>query len=272
MGGWSLASTTVRGESTGVDRPAYFFGAMDHGMVIVRHRFLWFRPSYEAIGLDRTGRLLGVAPIVVPEAFVATYPFRRLIMAPVRFGEEWAGRIFVFEPRRNVPLIELAEFLQTLIRQVGPAVFSVHLQNQLQAKAGALERARVARELHDGVIQSLISVEMQLEVMRGQDPVRTTPAADDLLRLQHVVRNEVLNLRDLMQQMRPAEFDPRSCSITRDMAMSGEIPAWPRDSSRTCEVARTVTCFELVRIVQKRYEHPQTQRREPRGRPVRRRA
>ena len=31
-----------------------------------------------------------------------------------------------------------------------------------------MERARVARELHDGVIQSLIGVEMRLEALRNQ--------------------------------------------------------------------------------------------------------
>jgi len=69
--------------------------------------------------------------------------------------------------------------------------------------AAALERARVARELHDGVIQSLIGVEMQLEVLRGQDGLRNTPSGAELLRVQNMVREEVLNLRDLMQQMRP---------------------------------------------------------------------
>ena len=253
LGGWSLASTTVRGEPAVADRPAYFFGD-DSTMAVVRHRWLWGRPLYEAWGLDEAGRLVSHSEVPVPDAFVAEYPFRRMVVAPVAFGGEWSGRVFIFEPRRNVPLIELAEFLQTLIRQVSPAVFSVYLQNQLQIKAGALERARVARELHDGVIQSLIGVEMQIEVLRGQDPVRSMPLAGELFRLQSLVRNEVLNLRDLMQQMRPAEFDPDELlDHVADM-----VQRFGRDTGIS---ARFVTdlkkvplerhvCFELVRIIQ----------------------
>jgi signal transduction histidine kinase len=195
-----------------------------------------------------------VARVVVPDAFVAAYPFRRLIVAPVSFADEWAGRVFIFEPRLNLQMIEMVEFLQTIIRQVGPAMFSVYLQNRLQARAGAVERARVARELHDGVIQSLIGVEMQLEVLRGQARLRDTPEGTELSRVQNLVRNEVLNLRDLMQQMRPAEFDPEEFldhladmvqRFGRDMGISARFVT----TLKAVPLERSV-CFELVRIVQ----------------------
>jgi signal transduction histidine kinase len=253
LGGWSLASTASRGETPVFDRHEYFFGSMDQSMALARHRW-WWGASIDTVAIDATGRFVDASDIIVPDAFVAAYPFRRLILAPVKLGDEWSGRLFVFEPRLNMPLVELTEFLQTLIRQVSPAVFSVYLQNRLEARAGALERARVARELHDGVIQSLIGVEMQMEVMRGQDPLRGTPAGAELLRVQNVVRNEVLNLRDLMQQMRPAEFDPDELldyvadmvqRFGRDTGISARFVTELKDVS----LARQV-CFELVRIIQ----------------------
>ena len=255
VGGWSLASATDRGESSKIDRPTYFFGSGDHTMAIVEYRWFWSSEAFhETMSLDPDGRLVHTARVVVPPAFAAAHPFQRLIVAPVAFGDEWAGRVFIFEPRRNVPLIELAEFLQTLIRQVSPAVFSVHLQNKLEARAGALERARVARELHDGVIQSLIGVEMQLEVLRGQEPLQDTPAAAEILRLQNVVRNEVLNLRDLMQQMRPAEFDPDElldhfADMVQRFGRDTGISARFVTDLKEVALERHI-CFELVRIVQ----------------------
>ncbi len=251
--GWSMASTTVRGESSAVDRPIFFFGSMDHSMAITRQRWLWSRDAFETTAIDSGGRFVS-AHGSVPEEFLEAYPFHRLILAPVRLGDEWAGRIFIFEPRLNVPLVELTEFLQTVIRQVSPAVFSVYLQNRLQARAGALERARVARELHDGVIQSLIGVEMQIEVLRGQSPIRDTPAGGELLRLQNVVRNEVLNLRDLMQQMRPAEFDPDAlldhfADMVQRFGRDTGISARFVTELKNVPLERHV-CFELVRIVQ----------------------
>ena len=253
VGGWSLASTSVRGEAV-ADRPAYFFGPADHSMAIVRRRWPWsYRSRYETVALNPRGHLVN-PHFVVPEAFAAAYPFRRVILAPVSFGDEWYGRIFVFEPRLRAHVLELTGFLQTLVHQVSPAVFSVHLQNRLAAKAGALERARVARELHDGVIQSLIGVEMQLQVMRGQEPLRASATAGELLRLQNVVKNEVLNLRDLMQQMRPAEFDPDElldhfADMVQRFGRDTGISARFVTDLKQVVLERNV-CFELVRIVQ----------------------
>ena len=64
--------------------------------------------------------------------------------------------------------------MQELVRQVGPAVYNVYLLRRLRMRAGALERARFARELHDGAVQSLIAVEMQVDVLKRQ-AVEITP-------------------------------------------------------------------------------------------------
>ena len=40
-------------------------------------------------------------------------------------------------------------FAQNVMRQVAPALYSVYLFRGFRSRAGATERARVARELHD---------------------------------------------------------------------------------------------------------------------------
>jgi signal transduction histidine kinase len=254
LGGWSVARRTSDDED-GDPRRVYFFGSNDHSAAFSRRWWPWvFGSRYRAVTIDETGRHVAVTPAKVPDAFVAAHPFRRLLSAPVRFGDEWAGRIFIFDPALNVRPLSLVQLLQTLVQQVGPAVFSVYLQQELRARAGAVERARVARELHDGVIQSLIGVEMQLEVLRSQQPVRATPIADEVARLQGMVRNEVLNLRELMQQMRPVEFDPDEVlDYLADM-----VQRFGRDTGITSHFLTDLkearpertTCFEFVRIVQ----------------------
>jgi two-component system nitrate/nitrite sensor histidine kinase NarX len=66
----------------------------------------------------------------------------------------------------------------------------------------------VARELHDGVIQSLIGLEMQVDVLRRQ-PSATEKVPEELARIQQLLRQEVLNLRELMAQMKPVDLGPR---------------------------------------------------------------
>src|ERR1039457_2943384 len=75
---------------------------------------------------------------------------------------------------------------------------------RLRERAGALERARFARALHDGAIQSLIAVEMQLDVLRRQSGTQA-PVNEELGRIQSLLREEVLKLRELMQAMKSFE-------------------------------------------------------------------
>jgi signal transduction histidine kinase len=136
-------------------------------------------------------------------------PFRSLIAISFVFGGEWRGRVFVFDPSRYGKTHEELRFLLDLFRQVGPAVYNVYLLHRLRRRAGAAERARFARELHDGAVQSLIAVEMQVDVLRRQ--AETTPAvvSGELGRIQGLLREEVLKLRELMQQMKSIDVDDR---------------------------------------------------------------
>ena len=102
------------------------------------------------------------------------HPFHSLISVAFVFGGEWRGRLFVFEPSWRGETPEELRFLIDLVCQVGPAIYNVYLLHRLRRRAGAAERARFARELHDGAVQSLIAVEMQVDVLKRQ--AETTPA------------------------------------------------------------------------------------------------
>jgi len=64
------------------------------------------------------------------------------------FGTEWSGRVFLFDPQMMGEPEEELRFLQEFAQQVGPAIYNVYLMRRLRERAGALERARFARELH----------------------------------------------------------------------------------------------------------------------------
>jgi signal transduction histidine kinase len=86
-------------------------------------------------------------------------------------------------------------------------------QNLVPLEINYLERARVARELHDGTVQSLIAMEMQMDVLRRQSLAQANPLASELGRIQGLIREEVLRHRELMQQMMKKSFDMRSASV-----------------------------------------------------------
>src|SRR5437764_11654223 len=120
-------------------------------------------------------------------------------------------------------------------------------------RARAAERARVARELHDGAVQSLIAVEMQVDVLRRQEE-SGKPIAGELGRIQKLLREEVLKLRELMQQMKAIDVDSqRLLGVLNDT-----VERFQRETGIT---ARFVTdledldmpqrvCRAILRIVQ----------------------
>ncbi len=120
-------------------------------------------------------------------------------------------------------------------------------------KAKAMDRALVARELHDGAIQSLIGMEVQVDVLRRS--ATDTPAmAEELSRIQAMLRREVLNLRELMRQMKPLDLDPRQLldflaeavdKFRREAGISASFVSDLREISLSPRL-----CAEIARIAQ----------------------
>ena len=133
-------------------------------------------------------------------------PFDSVVTVPFTFGTDWRGRVFLFNPSWAGEKQEELRFLLDIVRQVGPAIYNVYLLHRLRRRAYAAERARVARELHDGAVQSLIAVEMQVDVLRRQAEANR-PIDGELERIQGLLREEVLKLRELMQQMKAIDVD-----------------------------------------------------------------
>ncbi len=166
-------------------------------------------PDFSFEGLDSEGKRLRNVRFELPGAFQAAHPFQAVMAVSYEFAHEWSGRVFLLDPGLDwAPAAELA-FLQRLVRQIGPAVYNVFLLRRLRSRAGAIERARVARELHDGAIQSLTGVEMQVDVLRRRAAAQGGSLAAELSRVQQLLREEILNLRELMEQLKPVEVTPK---------------------------------------------------------------
>lgn len=153
----------------------------------------------------RTSLPLDLSPLVS-----APLSWKTVVGVASMAGEGWTGRLFIFDPSLAGSPHEELQFLQSLTRGVGPALFNLYLQRRLASRTGVIERARISRELHDGVIQSLVGIEMQLEVMRRESGNRLPETVlSQLTNIQALLSQEILNVRDLMQLLRPVEVDAR---------------------------------------------------------------
>lgn len=78
------------------------------------------------------------------------------------------------------------------------------LETGSRLRACSIERERIARDLHDGIVQSLIAAEMQVELLRHQRKI--SEAASDgskiMASLQDLLRLEIRKLREQIDQLR----------------------------------------------------------------------
>ena len=143
-------------------------------------------------------------------------PFSSVTVTNIGLNDEWRGRVYLYDAAARGTLARQLHFLDLLTIHVAPALTNVVLLRRLRSQAGAAERARVARELHDGTIQSLFGIEMKLEALRRHALVRRAGSDDgqeqsklagSLNEIQDLLRAEILGMRELMQALRPVELD-----------------------------------------------------------------
>jgi signal transduction histidine kinase len=160
------------------------------------------RNRFSVVAVDENGDRVSAPDLVVPNGFLAAHPCRRMIGASLQLSDDWSGRLFVIAPSLGTLREQSARFAMRLAKQVAPSVYGQYLVRRLRSRAEALERGRIARELHDGVTQSLLGLEMELVVLHRRAMAQAPQLADDLTRVHAIVRNEVITVRELMEGIR----------------------------------------------------------------------
>jgi signal transduction histidine kinase len=211
------------------------------------------KDDWKILALDESGHQVAVTNLASLSQLRQAQPFDSVVTVPFLFGGDWRGRVFLFNPSWRGERQEELRFLQDLVRAVGPAIYNVYLLHRLRRRASAAERARFARELHDGAVQSLIAVEMQVDVLRRQAEANR-PIDGELGRIQTLLREEVLKLRELMQQMKAIDVDSqRLLGVLKDT-----VERFQRETGIGAQFVTDLdeldmpqrVCREILRIVQ----------------------
>jgi len=176
------------------------------------------------------------------------------VCVPVVFGSEWEVRLFLWDPLQGKATPKLLLAVTDFVNRVSPTIFAAALQHHLRSRATAEERARVARELHDGIMQSLVALDMKMEVVKKTCAREAVPILKEVTSIQQVLRNEILGLREIIQANRRIEVGP-----TQLIPFLHEtVSKFQRESRITarfiCELDEAplpaATCYEVARIVQ----------------------
>jgi signal transduction histidine kinase len=166
----------------------------------------------------------------------------------------WRARLFVIDAARPGDIVLRLALLDRLVQQLTPAFASLYFMRRLRSRAEARERARLGRELHDGVVQTLAVFEMRIEAAARRVKQVDPALAIELGYTRELLRHDMLNLRELIQRVRPIDVDARRLPgeltdvVNRFSRMTGITArlVWtPKVSDLTPR-----QCEEVVRIVQ----------------------
>jgi len=92
---------------------------------------------------------------------------------------------------------------ERIVRYIGPQLENLFWLRHLRARAIESERGRISRDLHDGILQSLLSFQIQLDVLRRRLPEAGERVALELAALGQTLKNETEELRRIVTDMRP---------------------------------------------------------------------
>jgi len=168
-------------------------------------------------------------------------------------GDDLAGRLYILDPQLDSSESRAMRHLLRLLNEVRPIAHNLYQWRRVRSKAHIIEQVRAAREIHDGIIQSLIGLELEIEVLLLNEG-HTATSRLQLERVQKLLREQSQEARDLMQRMKtPAvmfrELIPFLDNLVAKFGYETGINA-----RFICDVEAPPlpanACHELARIVQ----------------------
>jgi signal transduction histidine kinase len=167
------------------------------------------RRGVEVTFVGAGGSLPGGPP--AEARLLATLDAGALVAVPFRYHAAAAGRVYV--TRREGPPFDRsdAEFLRHVLDQVATLLDNLRLVDRLAMDATVDERRRIARDLHDSVIQPYVGLRLGLSAARAAlASGRTDEARAHVERLARLADGEVQTLRDYVRELRSGGVDPEA--------------------------------------------------------------
>ena len=116
------------------------------------------------------------------------------------------GRMLLINGRRRFTKQDLTWF-ERLARHLNAPLDNVFQLRNLRTRAVESERSRISRDLHDGILQTLMSLNIQLGVLGRKASHAPEAASHELALLQKTVKQEGEELRQMVKDLRPLRVE-----------------------------------------------------------------
>jgi len=128
---------------------------------------------------------------------------RSLLSVAMEFSGRPDARLLILDGKEKFRVDDL-RWLERIARHMGPVVENVFRLRYLRARTVEAERGRISHDLHDGILQTLLGLNLQLEVLRRKIAGSGPETAAELAAIQRTLQGEAQELRRMVNDMRPA--------------------------------------------------------------------
>ena len=143
----------------------------------------------------------------VPESFSAisnTLEADSFVSLPVYYHNRPAGRFYVISSTQSFNDSDIAFVLQ-LIEHITPVLDNIRLADRLASEAAEYERLKIARDIHDSVIQPYIGLQLGLTAIRQKIDRGDDDVGEDVRTLAAMTVNEIEELRHYIRGLKKSE-------------------------------------------------------------------
>jgi signal transduction histidine kinase len=137
------------------------------------------------------------------EQLAARLEAESFISVPLHYRERAIGRLYMTAPRGVFESADIGYMMQ-VAEQIMPVIHNIRLLERLASNSAEQERQRLARDIHDSVIQPYIGLQYKLAAVRNK-AAEGKELGEDIDRLFQTTVDEIAGLRGFVRGLKDAE-------------------------------------------------------------------
>jgi signal transduction histidine kinase len=157
-----------------------------------------------------------------------------LISVPISLGNRIAGQFYLTSQNPNSFSAAEARAVYQMITRMVPIVDNLLLADRLAKEATERERARMACDIHDSVIQPYVGIQLGLSALRRKMERGEVDLQEDIARIMEMTDGEIFGLRRYIaglsgKQVNEATLLESLHSFARKFSSASGIPVEVKD-------------------------------------------
>ena len=121
------------------------------------------------------------------------------LTVPVYYRSQAVGRVFIFSNQAALFDSSDIDFLLQLINQFMPIVENIRLVDHLASSAAEEERKKIARDIHDSIIQPYIGLQLGIESVINILDTKSDDGANDSKKVE-IIKTRINRLKNLTER------------------------------------------------------------------------